>query len=207
MKKIALALMLLAGGPAAAQVGKTALLDPNLAAPADLQALPHMTPALAGAIVAKRPILAPADLDAVLAASLNETQRKEIYGKLFLHMNLNTAKPAEMKMIPNLSDRMVHEFEEYRPYRSLDQFRKEMAKYVDAKEVERLEQYVFVPLDLNGANAKDLATIPGMTPRMVHEFEEYRPYASIEVFRKEIGKYVSPAEVSRFERYVTLEKK
>ncbi len=207
MKKLVLALMLIAAGPAVAQVGKTTLLDPNIAQPAELQSVPHLTPALANAIVAKRPILSPVDLDAILTASLNEGQRKEVYGRLFLHINLNTAKPAEIKLIPNLSDRMVHEFEEYRPYRSLEQFRKEMAKYVDAKEVDRLEQYVFVPLGLNSASAKDLGTIPGMTPRMVHEFEEYRPYGSIEVYRKEIGKYVNAAEVARFERYVILDKK
>ena len=48
-------------------------------------------------------------------------------------------------------------------------------------------------------------TIPGMTSRMVHEFEEYRPYTSMEQFRREIGKYVDAKEVARLESYVTLE--
>jgi hypothetical protein len=39
---------------------------------------------------------------------------------------------------------------------------------------------------------------------MLHEFKEYRPYKSMEQFRKEIGKYVSAREVARLERYVTL---
>jgi hypothetical protein len=39
---------------------------------------------------------------------------------------------------------------------------------------------------------------------MLHEFEEYRPYQSIEKFRREIGKYVKPDEVARLERYVTI---
>jgi hypothetical protein len=39
---------------------------------------------------------------------------------------------------------------------------------------------------------------------MQHEFEEYRPYQSIEKFRREIGKYVNPQEVARLERYVTI---
>jgi hypothetical protein len=43
-----------------------------------------------------------------------------------------------------------------------------------------------------------------MTP-MAHEFEEYRPYSSIEQFRREIGKYVDEAEVARLEQYVTLD--
>ena len=39
---------------------------------------------------------------------------------------------------------------------------------------------------------------------MLREFKEYRPYKSIEQFRKEIGKYVNTKEVARLERYVTL---
>jgi hypothetical protein len=43
-----------------------------------------------------------------------------------------------------------------------------------------------------------------MGKRMLREFKEYRPYANIEQFRKEIGKYVDKKEVARLERYVTL---
>ena len=39
---------------------------------------------------------------------------------------------------------------------------------------------------------------------MIHEFEEYRPYAGIEQFRREIGKYVDEDEVARFERYMVI---
>ena len=39
---------------------------------------------------------------------------------------------------------------------------------------------------------------------MVHEFEEYRPYASMDQFRREIGKYVDEDEVARLERYVEI---
>ena len=52
-------------------------------------------------------------------------------------------------LIPGMNNRMTHEFEEYRPYTSLEQFRREIGKYVDEDEVARLEQYVFVPLNLN----------------------------------------------------------
>ena len=57
---------------------------------------------------------------------------------------------------------MVHEFEEYRPYKTLSQFRREIGKYVDAKELARLEQYVFVPMNLNTASDEDIMSIPGM---------------------------------------------
>ena len=46
--------------------------------------------------------------------------------------------------------------------------------------------------------------IPGMSKKMAHEFEEYRPYKDMEQFRREIGKYVDEDEVARLESYVTL---
>jgi hypothetical protein len=39
---------------------------------------------------------------------------------------------------------------------------------------------------------------------MLREFKEYRPYKTMEQFRREIGKYVDEKEVARLERYVTL---
>ena len=37
---------------------------------------------------------------------------------------------------------MLHEFDEYRPYEAIAQFRREMGKYVDEDEVARMERYV-----------------------------------------------------------------
>ena len=37
---------------------------------------------------------------------------------------------------------MRHEFEEYRPYEAMAQFRRDVGKYVDDDEVERLARYV-----------------------------------------------------------------
>jgi DNA uptake protein ComE-like DNA-binding protein len=79
-----------------------------------------------------------------------------------------------------------------------------MAKYVNAQEVARLEQYVFIPMNINTASDADLKTIPGLGDKMLHEFKEYRPYSNIEQFRREIGKYVNAKEVARLERYITL---
>ncbi len=189
-----------------AQVGKNQdLADPNLADRDTLRSLPHVNDALADAIVVGRPYTSAKALNDVVAKTLGEAQRTELYARLFRQINLNAASRDEIMLIPGMTSRMAHEFEEYRPYTSLEQFRREIGKYVDANEVARLEQYVFVPLKLNSASAADLMTIPGMTTRMVREFEEYRPYTSIEQFRREIGKYVDSNEVARLESYVTLD--
>jgi DNA uptake protein ComE-like DNA-binding protein len=189
---------------AGGQVGRSQLVNPDLAAEKDLLALPHMNAALVKSIIEQRPFLNMHDLNALLAKSLKQNQLTELYGKLFVQINLNTAKDEEILMIPGMGKRMLHEFLEYRPYRTMAQFRKEIGKYVDDKEVARLEQYVFVPIHLNTASDEDILTIPGLGSRMLREFKEYRPYKNIEQFRKEIGKYVDKKEVARLERYVTV---
>lgn len=60
----------------------------------------------------------------------------------------------------------------------------------------------FAKLNLNTTSAQDFLTIPGLPSRMVKEFQEYAPYSSILVFRKEIGKYVSADQVAGYEKYV-----
>lgn len=188
-----------------AQVGKSVTIsDVNVASEADLKAIPGLSEALVKDIVAKRPFASIVALDAVLAP-LTKEQRAEIYKKTFVHINLNSATKEEILLIPGVGPRMLHEFEEYRPYKSLSQFHREIDKYVDDAELARLEQYVFVPINLNSATDADILTIPGVGARMLHEFKEYRPYPAIEKFRREIGKYVNAKEVARFERFVTIQ--
>jgi DNA uptake protein ComE-like DNA-binding protein len=173
----------------AGQVGNNmGVLNPNLAGEDEIRALPHMTAELAGTVVAERPFLTMSELHAVLSATLSE----------------ETASREEILLVPGVGPRMAREFDEYRPYRRIEQFRREIGKYVDDEEVAQLEQYVFVPIDLNTASDEDILSIPGVGPRMLREFKEYRPYRSIEQFRREIGKYVSDEEVARMERYVVV---
>jgi DNA uptake protein ComE-like DNA-binding protein len=207
----ALALIVAVAGyaqSAHAQVGKpVTIVDANTITEADLAKLPGMTPALAKNLVAKRPFLSITTLDQFLAgAGLSREQITALYGRIFIHVNLNSASRDEILLIPGVGNRMLREFLEYRPYAALAVFHREIDKYVDDAELARLEQYVFVPLDLNTASDPDLLTIPGLGNRMLREFKEYRPYDGIERFRREIGKYVSKEEVARLERYVTLAK-
>jgi DNA uptake protein ComE-like DNA-binding protein len=192
--------------PAYAQVGKSVtIVDPNVAGESELAALPHMNAAIAKALVGRRPFLSMTALDMFLASQrLTRPQLTELYGRMFIHINLNTASNEEIQLIPNLGPRMLREFLEYRPYKALAQFHREIDKYVDDAELARLEQYVFVPIDLNTASDADILTIPGLGNRMLREFKEYRPYKAIEQFRREIGKYVSKEEVARLERYVAI---
>ena len=133
-----------------------------------------------------------------------EQEKAEKLKVLFIPLNLNTATEDQFKSIPGVGDKMAHEFVEYRPYLSIKQFRREMAKYVDAEEIERYETYVFVPIELNSATEEEILALPGVGEKMAHEFLEYRPYKNLEQFRKEIGKYVDDQELKRLESMVYL---
>ena len=98
----------------------------------------------AGAIIAARPIEDMREVDALLAADLSDAGRDSIYARVWKPLDLNSASAEEIMLIPGVGERMQHEFEEYRPYTSIDQFRREIGKYVDDAEVARLEQYVTI---------------------------------------------------------------
>lgn len=190
---------------AAAQVGNNMeVLNPNLASVDEMAALPHMNAEIARAIVEHRPHLTMLPLNEMLSQHLSADQLEALYGKLFVPINLNTASEEEILLVPGVGSRMAHEFDEYRPYQAIAQFRREIGKYVNDVEVAAYEQFVFVPIDLNSASDEAILSIPGVGNRMLHEFKEYRPYRSMAQFRREIGKYVDDDEVARLERYVYI---
>ncbi len=185
-------------------VSAATVVNPNLAGGDDLGALPGMSKALADAILKQRPFLNMEALDSVVTRHVSREEADKLYVRMFIPINLNTAGNQEMLLVPRVGDRMAHEFEEYRPYTAIAQWKREMGKYVDDAEVERMGRHVFVPIDLNTATRKEILAIPGVGRRMAHEFEEYRPYTSLDQFRREIGKYVNDREVARLERYVEI---
>lgn len=118
-------------------------------------------------------------------------------------LNLNTATAAEFKAaIPGLGDRMVHEFEEYRPYRSIQQFRKEMAKYVKPEQIAEYEKYVFVPIVPNEADAATLQQIPGLDASEAQALVAGRPYASNEAFIEKLRGSVTEDELAVARAYL-----
>ena len=189
-----------------AQVGKTqGVLDINTMKEADVATLPGLTPAIAKALAAKRPFMSITELNAfLLSQGLTQEQANAVYGKAFVHINLNTATNEEILLVPGAGKRMVHEFDEYRPWKTYGQFDKEIGKYVGAEQTAQLAQYTFIPIKLNTATDADILSIPGAGQRMVREFKEYRPWKTQAQFEKEIGKYVDAKEVRRFWRYMVI---
>ena len=175
------------------------VLNANLATESDLVAL-GLSEEVVQKLLAARPFLSMADFNSIIESENTE----ELFKKIFVPFNLNTTEEKDFKMIPGVGDKMAHEFEEYRPYISISQFKREIGKYVDEEEVARYLDYVFVPVELNTSSEDDIKALPGIGKKMTHEFLEYRPYKNLAQFRKEIGKYVDDKELTRLERLVYL---
>lgn len=119
------------------------MMNPNTMSDIELTAA-GVPSAAATALVAARPYKNMVDVDKVLAKSLSEKQRDSVYARVWMPIDLNTATGNEILLIPGVGSKMRHEFEEYRPYTSIEQFRREIGKYVDKAEVARLEKYVAI---------------------------------------------------------------
>ena len=180
-------------------VKSSIVLNANLATESELVKL-DISPDLVSLILSNRPFLSIHDFNKVLA----NYDKEELFKKIFVPLNLNTTNEKDFKMIPGVGDRMAHEFEEYRPYKSIQQFKREIGKYVDEIEVSRYLSYVFVPVELNTSSEENIKALPGVGNKMAHEFVEYRPYMNLNQFRREIGKYVDNNELIRLERFVYL---
>lgn len=193
MKKLCVALMLAIAAAAGlqGQVAKSlGVKDANTMTEAELAAIPNVTPAIAKAIVSKRPFVSITELNALLLSQgLTAEQAMAVYPKAFVHINLNTATAEEILLVPGAGRRMVREFPEYRPWRTWAQFDREIGKYVGgAENAQKLGQYTFIPMNVNTAADADLMTVPGATQAWVNTLKKGRPYKSAADVEKALGR-------------------
>lgn len=132
-----------AGDTAAADAAaESAVLDPNSATAEQLAAVDGMTAELAEAIVAGQPYASVTDLNTKLLETVSKEDAAKILTAVFVPVSLNSGSEEEIRLIPGMTDKMVHEFEEYRPYAEMGDFDREIGKYVDEAEVARFKNYV-----------------------------------------------------------------
>lgn len=117
----------------------------NTATAEEIMLIPGAGKRMAHEFEEYRPWKAWAQFDKEIGKYVNaqEVARLAQYG--FIPLNLNTATDAEILTIPGVGNRMLREFKEYRPWKTTQQFDKEIGKYVDGNEVRRLARYVAIP--------------------------------------------------------------
>ena len=91
-----------------------------------------------------RPWKSFAQFDKEIGKYVDASQVARLRQYCFIPVDLNAASDDDILSIPGTGPRMLREFKEYRPYKAMEQFRKEIGKYVSAKEVARLERYVTI---------------------------------------------------------------
>ncbi len=111
-------------------------------------------------------------------------------------INLNTATAEQILTVPNAGNRMVREFQEYRPYASISEFRKAIGKYVDAAQVSDYEKYVYVPVSPNNADVATLQQLSGVDQAKAEQLIAARPYADKAAFLKKLGELISAEQAN-----------
>ena len=119
-------------------------------------------------------------------------------------VDANSVTAEQLAAFDGMTDELAAEILAGQPYADIVAFNAALMKGLNEEQAATVRESVFVPVNLNTASEEAIKLIPGMTPKMVHEFEEYRPYADMDQFNREIGKYVDEAEVARLRQYVTL---
>jgi DNA uptake protein ComE-like DNA-binding protein len=183
-------------------------VDPNQADSDTLQQLPGVTADVADALIAGRPYgsaqtflaalgqHAPAELVAAAGTFLAPDA-----GPIatWIRYNLNTATTEQVMGIPGAGDRFTREFEEYRPYTSIGQFRGELGKYISPEEVAAFERYLFVPVAPTNTDSETLQQMPGVNADVAQTLISEGPFDTVEAFLAALQTTISP-ELANFAR-------
>ena len=116
--------------------------------------------------------------------------------------NLNTMTAEEILKVPNAGNRMVREFNEYRPYTSVAQFRQAIGKYVGDAQVDEYLKYVYVPVVPNDADKVTLQQLPGVDASIAGKLIAARPYADKAAFIKKLTELTSADQANSAAAYV-----
>jgi len=116
----------------------------NTGTPEEILLIPNAGPRMVREFGEYRPWKTWAQFDKEIGkyVGADETSRLKTY--VFIAVNLNTATNEDILSIPGAGSRMVREFNEYRPWKTKEQFEKEIGKYVGANEVARLWRFVVI---------------------------------------------------------------
>jgi DNA uptake protein ComE-like DNA-binding protein len=114
----------------------------------------------------------------------------------WLKYNLNAITSDQILSIPSAGEQMTHEFDEYRPWTTIGQFRAEIGKYVDADIVSGYERYVFVPVDPTDPDADTYQQLPGLDADKAAQLASGGPYADDATFLTALAALVSAEQAA-----------
>jgi DNA uptake protein ComE-like DNA-binding protein len=116
----------------------------NTATREEILLIPGIASRMAHEFEEYRPWKAWAQFDKEIGKYVGKEETDRLKQYVFIPINLNTATDEDILSIPGAGPRMVREFKEYRPWKTQEQFNKEIGKYVGPKETARLWRYVTI---------------------------------------------------------------
>ena len=116
----------------------------NTGTPEEILLIPGAGKRMAHEFAEYRPWKTWAQFDKEIGKYVGQAETDRLKQYVFIPVNLNTANDEDILSIPGAGPRMVREFKEYRPWKTKQQFEKEIGKYVGANEVARLWRYVVI---------------------------------------------------------------
>ena len=116
----------------------------NTGTPEEILLIPRAGKRMVREFAEYRPWKTWAQFDKEISKYVGQPETDRLKQYVFIPVRLNTATDADILSIPGAGKRMVREFAEYRPWKTKEQFEKEIGKYVNAREVARLWRYVVI---------------------------------------------------------------
>jgi hypothetical protein len=89
-----------------------------------------------------------------------------------------------------------------RPFSGMKAIDDHLKATLDSTKRLALYEKMFLPTNLNAQVPQEIAMIPRAFRRMDHEFDEYKPYAALAVWRREMDKYIDEPLLGFLEQYV-----
>jgi DNA uptake protein ComE-like DNA-binding protein len=125
--------------------------------------------------------------------------------EMIVPINLNTATDEEILSIPDIGNRMLREFKEYRPYKNIAQFRRELGKYVDEEQIAEWEKYLYVPTNPNTATEDELLALAGIDETMTQLIIANRSYTDWNALSAVLSQSYDEANLLALEPYWIFE--
>jgi DNA uptake protein ComE-like DNA-binding protein len=119
-------------------------LNLNTATSAEILLVPKIARRMTREFEEYRPWKTTAQFDREIGKYVGQAETDRLKQYVFIPLNLNTATDEQFLTIPNMAARMLVEFKEYRPWKTKEQFDREIGKYVGPKETARLWRFMAI---------------------------------------------------------------
>ncbi len=118
-------------------------------------------------------------------------------------ININTVDAYQLAGVEVLTDDMQDSLLQNRPFTTPRDLHAVVSEQADAPLQILIYKELFVPLDANTADEEDIKLVPSVldAKKLAHEVDEYRPYADMKQFKRELGKYMGPSDIEALSQY------